>query len=441
MDKISLAPMERRLRKRYLKLVEAHMHCATAVAAGPTAVLSTTTGFAQTQAMWRFLNNDRVGLDALIQPPRAAARQAVEELGLRHVLLIHDWSKVAFGGHPSKQDTAKLTHDTDVGYELTTGLAVSPADGSPLAPMQMHLKTAKEVLSTSPVRPGRYSHHLQQVLPMMRASADWGLAAKLVHVIDREADSVGHMRRWDKAGHWFLVRADDRKVLWEEQPILLSALVQKLRTRGGFVASRQVEYRGALVQQYVAETTVTLYRPAKKRVGKKRRQVRGRPLALRLVVAQLRNDHGRVVAQWMLLTNLPPSEADAGTIALWYYWRWRIESFFKLLKSGGQQLEHWQQETAPAIARRLLVASMACVVVWGLERRRDEKAQELKKLLVQLSGRQVKRTRPCTASAMLAGLFVLLPILELIRTHGGDLRPVQELALSVLPFLKSAVDV
>ena len=57
-------------------------------------------------------------------------------------------------------------------------------------------------------------------------------------------------------------------------------------------------------------------------------------------------------------------------MALWYYWRWRIESYFKLLKSAGQQVEAWQQGTAEAIAKRLVVASMACVVVWRLARAR-----------------------------------------------------------------------
>jgi hypothetical protein len=47
----------------------------------------------------------------------------------------------------------------------------------------------------------------------------------------------------------------------------------------------------------------------------------------------------------------------------YYYWRWRIESDVTLLKSHGQQLEHWQQETGDAIFRRLLVATMACVTV------------------------------------------------------------------------------
>jgi hypothetical protein len=56
--------------------------------------------------------------------------------------------------------------------------------------------------------------------------------------------------------------------------------------------------------------------------------------------------------------------ADNGSpIALWYYYRWRIESYFKLLKSGGQEIEHWQQESGLAILKRLLVVSMAYSIV------------------------------------------------------------------------------
>ena len=74
-------------------------------------------------------------------------------------------------------------------------------------------------------------------------------------------------------------------------------------------------------------------------------------------------------------------------IAQWYYWRWKIESFFKLLKSAGHSIEQWQQETAAAIAKRLLVATMACVVVWQLARSEEPEASTLRQLLVRLNGR------------------------------------------------------
>ncbi|MGH7192078.1 MAG: hypothetical protein ACREJM_00925, partial [Candidatus Saccharimonadales bacterium] len=80
------------------------------------------------------------------------------------------------------------------------------------------------------------------------------------------------------------------------------------------------------------------------REGEPRRRIHGPPLTLRLVISRIRGPDGEGdLAVWFLLSNVP-AEVQAEEIALWYYWRWRIESFFKLLKSAGQQLEHWQQE-------------------------------------------------------------------------------------------------
>ena len=101
----------------------------------------------------------------------------------------------------------------------------------------------------------------------------------------------------------------------------------------------------------------------------------------------------------------------------------RIESYFKLLKSAGHELEHWQQESAEAFARRLVVASMACVLVWRLARSKAPQADELRRVLIQLSGRQMKRGKPFTEPALLAGLWVLLSMLALLEQHDShDLR-------------------
>jgi len=105
--------------------------------------------------------------------------------------------------------------------------------------------------------------------------------------------------------------------------------------------------------QWVAETEVTLSRPAKPShlcpVGKRKANdplSPGVPVQARRVLSQVLNDGGDVLAQWLLLTNV--KDVDAATIALWYYWR---------LPAG--------HKSALAIAKRLLVASMACVTVWS----------------------------------------------------------------------------
>ena len=144
------------------------------------------------------------------------------------------------------------------------------------------------------------------------------------------------------------------------------------------------------------------------------------------VVVQLRNHPGRVLAEWMLLSNAPHAWATTEHLARCYYWRWRIESFFKLLKSHGQQLENWQQETGSAIARRLLVAAMACVLVWQLQHDDSPPAMKFKDVLISLSGRQTKRTQRHTAPALLAGLWILVSLLALLEHT--DLRELQRLA-------------
>ena len=144
----------------------------------------------------------------------------------------------------------------------------------------------------------------------------------------------------------------------------------------------------------------------------------------------MRDADGTLLATWLLLTNVPAS-VTADEVALWYYWRWRVESYFKLLKGAGLHLEQWQQETAQALAKRLLVASMACVVVWQVARSEAPEAAEVRRLLVRLSGRQMKWGVEFTEPALLAGLWVLLAMVRVLEHQ--DLGDLLRLAQSVLP--------
>jgi hypothetical protein len=212
---------------------------------------------------------------------------------------------------------------------------------------------------------------------------------------------------------------------------LLSEISKKLRRSKQLRDVGRAEYHGGQARLWVTETDVVLYRPAKKNVRGRKFQRAGRELSLRLILVQIRDKRGKVLAEWKLLSNVPRDRATTEHLARCYYWRWRIESFFKLLKSHGQQLERWQQETGPAIARRLLIASMACVAVWQLQADDSLPAQEFKNVLVKLSGRQMKRTRPYTAPALLAGLWSLLSMLALIEHY--QLRDLKRLTKSLIP--------
>jgi hypothetical protein len=426
--------MEGRLQKRWWKLVAGHVHTAQRLAAGITCLPAASTAFACTQAMWRFLANARVTLPALIMPPREAGRQAVADSQCAYALLVHDWSKLSYPGHQSKTDQTQITRTEDIGYEIYTALLVDADRGCPLAPMELELRAADGVHSTLEEQLTPPQPHLSRILPVMEAASRWGLRPRMVHVIDREADSVAHFRAWHKAEQVFLVRANDkRRVKWDGQSWKLTHIAGKLRQQGAFRRTRQVEYHGRVADQFVAETEVVLEGPAWVRTPKGQRRVYGERLKLRLVVAQVRGTAGQVLAQWLLFSNVPAG-VSADQIALWYYWRWRIESFHKLLKGAGLEVEHWQQETAEAIAKRLLVASMACVTVWRLQQQQTPAALEFQHILVRLSGRQMKRTRPITTPALLHGLEKLLPVLALLQDYTPhQLRLLLKTAIPIRP--------
>ena len=409
-----------------------HAHAAHPTAAGLSALPGAGKAFASTMGAYRFYRNERVTLPILVEPLRQLGRAAVADSVSDYALLIHDWSKIDYADQRARRDLAQLSNGDDFGYELYSALLVDADTGAPCAPMELELRSSAGVHSTRSERLTRRRPHLQQILPTMQAAATWDLGKRPVHVIDREADALYYFREWSKAGELFLVRADDeRKVLWGKRRMSLPNLAAAVRRRGGFRAIDEVEIRGRRGTRFVAETEVVLDGKGRVHTPQGRKEFRGPPLTLRLVIAEVRDRKGKRLAQWLLLSNVPAT-ISAVTIATWYYWRWLIETFHKLLKSAGQCVEQWQQETAPAIAKRLLVASMACVSVWQLMRQTTPEAIRIQRTLVRLSGRQTKRNKPITAPALLAGLWVLLAMIDLLESE--DIHEIRDLLRQTMPF-------
>lgn len=402
------------------------------LAAGLHSLPGAASAFAATQAAWRFFNNPRIRLAQLVEPLRDAGRQAAAASTASHLLLVHDWSFLSFAMHTSKRDRIPLGHDHALGYDLATALLVDGGTGDPLAPMDLELTTHHGVISSRADRPANDPAvaHIDQVLATMTAAATWQLAKPVVHVIDREADGLAQFRTWATAGHSFVVRVDaDRTVRWQGQTRRMPEIVEELRLAHAFHPAGDLGPNQTL---FVAETAIVYTQPGRVRRGTKRVTVPGEPPTLRLVVTQVRADDGPVTAEWLLVTNVG-SEIPARQVAQWYAWRWRIESLFKLLKGHGQQVEAWQQETGEAIAKRLAVTAMACVLVWRLQRDPSPKGKKLAAILIRRSGRQMKRHRPVTAPALLAGLEKLLAVLELLQeTTVEELRELLNHALAEL---------
>ena len=90
-----------------------------------------------------------------------------------------------------------------------------------------------------------------------------------------------------------------------------------------------------------------------------------------------------------------------------------------------RRLESGEQETGQAILKRLLIAGQACVLAWRLMRAEGEFAERTRE-----AGRQMKRTRPVTAPALLDGMFKLFAMLETLKHYSlADLEKFADFAL------------
>jgi len=422
-------PFELRLQRRYGTLVNEHLHTSENQAAGSRALPSVNEAFASTQAAWRFYRNPSVTLSGLAKPLLERARGDLPVVCRRYGLVIHDWSDLLYGTHTSKKDRKKI--GTDWGYELATALLISDLTGAPIVPVSLGLWANDGWHTTRDEKARNDLSPLGLVSETMLFLQRQNLTLPLLHIIDREGDSIFHYREWDAAGNLFLVRANGgQRVVWEHRTLLLRDVAARVALR----PSQAVEVSANVVGQlFVGETSIVIDRPAFPRARDGKRQwIEGEPLKLRLVVCQLRLPDETIEAEWYLLSNAP-SEISFEQLAEWYYWRWRIESYFKLLKSHGLQVEQWQQETVGAIGKRLLVAAMACVVVWQVQRATDPETVALRDLLVRLSGRQV-RPGHATAPAILAGLWVFLSAIELLEHYDlDDLKQMARLAVPGYP--------
>jgi hypothetical protein len=437
-----------RLGRRYQDLFLAHLSNAEKLAAGFHANPALTTSFAATQAAWRFFNNPAVSLATLATPLLDCARREIPVACDQWLVVALDWSNLSFNLHNEKAHRKVLSRRNDLGYELLTALAISDRDGAVLAPLCLELTAANGVHSTRSPKPLESSSSLDGLRPIMdylvTELATGPATRPMVFIIDRQADSVGHFRDWSHGHHHYIVRADEEPhVLHNLKTMPLAKVADSLKAAGAFTFARAVQYKGKPAQQFIAEAPVVLQRPATtqrvdRKTGKKiRKTIVGRPLPLRLIVSEVRDENQRLLARWLLLSNLPAS-VDSATVALWYYWRWRIESYFKLLKGAGQQIEQWQQTTPEALARRLLVAAMACVTVWALARDTSAPAAELRVVLTQLSGRQMKRGKDqpgFTEPALLAGLGILIPMLLLLEQY--EATELREMVQQAMPGLLS----
>jgi len=186
-----------------------------------------------------------------------------------------------------------------------------------------------------------------------------------------------------------------------------------------------IKYKNKKVKIYVNECDIEVRRDASQFIinkdGKKKlKKTAGEAVKARFVVERLVDENENIVAQWILVSNILDKSVTSATLATWYYYRWKIETYFKLLKSSGFNMEEWQQREPIALFRRLLVVSYSCVLVWKIANDNSKNGKKIRDFLVLLSGRLIQKDKEFTHPALLAGLENYIQMLDLMSMFSQE---------------------
>ncbi len=397
---------------RFFDLVRSTLEGQTAGSHGPEGA-GRRAPWPHVMAAWRFFKNDDLPLPALYAPCVAGLRELVAEGACAYV--VHDLSPVDFSLHDAKADRVRIGDGRGRGYELYTPLVLD-AEGRPLGPLGAELRTAAGLLSSfddAPLEPD--GHHAQVERGVLCAHVLLAGRA-LVHLFDAEFDDVRLQRFLTTKRGRYVGRAAylARRALGptgERTTVGAAAGAVAL----AFVGHR--ERRGERYGLWVGETRVTFDGASFRGVKAGGRAQPGPPIAVRVVVSELRPEGGGEALRWVLLTDV---EDEAATwVVERYLWRWQVERFFFLTKAGFR-LEEWRQQTGERVARRLAVSCLAAMALYQLQAAKTPEAEAAVTKVAELGGFLALKGRRPGPLVLMRGMALVLGALRVFEWKSYD---------------------
>jgi hypothetical protein len=379
-----------RLELRLPKMVEAFVE-------HPEASCTEALGKAGAKAAYRFWDNSRVNAEDVLAGHVAQCVQ--RSLKYSEVLVAQDTSEINLTNHPATTGTGYLGSPHCRGLLLHSLLVISPT-GVPLG-------VARQFTWTRPVQQLGKRHRRRTTALQDKESQRWldGLTAteksftQHPHVVlmgDRESDLFDLFAASRPTNIDLLVRVCREKRRVEHPARYLDAALKSVPVRGHVKihiparANRQERTATITVRWLSLDVRAPCH-------GPKRPSVR-----LNFILVEEINPPKREKPiRWLLATTLAvESLPDALRYVQWYAYRWTIERFHFVLKSGCK-IEERQLETVERMERAIPVFS---IVAWRL-------------LWLTLQARET----PDASCTMILQEFEWQPLW--IATHPGTDRP------------------
>jgi len=344
--------------------------------------------WAETKAAYRFFQNEGVEVGQILAAHRCkTARRAKKH---KMVLAVQDTSYFVYTSHARTQGLGKMSLKKGKNVEkiysngllVHTCLAVT-AEGLPLGLLDQKIFSRKLRSERRHREKGSNPH---DHLPVEEKESYRWLGAlantkevmgdtEIITVCDREADLYDFFKFSHQVGSPVLVRANanrtiNRKSRYAENGVVkLWEHMRQQSETGSYTIDILMSSKTKHRKEREARTATVTVRFGSFRLNPPRNNTKHGKEHLpdiemnAVYVLEQNPPDGEEPIEWMLLTNLPVrSFEEAYEKVLWYRLRWRIEMYFKVLKSGFR-VEACRLGHAERLARYLTVMS---IVAWRL---------------------------------------------------------------------------
>ena len=372
---------------------------------------------AAVKAHYRLLESKQVEVtpENILAPHR---KRTIERMrSQKAVLCIQDTTKLNYSTRPACEDlqvigsnqTKAQTHGMPLHATLVT-----TTDGLPLGILRCSYRDPE----TGPLKP-RSQQWLDGYLDLCEAAEEVSKQCRLICVMDREADNFALFDAHRQHGRVdMLVRARHNRLLAKGRklyatlrggPAAAKVQIEIKRVTARAKSSRKKARRGR--RHRIAQAEVRYHCV---QLPDTRKEVD--PVTMYGVhVRETAPPTGEQAVEWFLLTTMAVHSAEEAVQILKYYTRrWRIEDFFRVLKSGCK-VERMALRTAQRLERGIAIyCVIACYVmiltllgraVPGLDA--DVLFSEMELLFLSKYARRVKLPAPRTLQAAILLLAVL----------------------------------
>lgn len=361
----------------------------------------------------RFLSNDRVSLERLIEGWGQEAARACEG---RHVLAIQDLSEINLGTRPhDRRGLGEIGHGISHGLLLHAMVAADADDGGLLGLVSGQVWTRQGRVDTPRgQRPLSERESHRWLTTAQAAKAVLRQAACVMVIADRESDIYAEWAALPQTNFHLLTRA-----MLDRRTTRGKLSTAALRSGG---EARVVLRAQPGRPQRKARLTLGFGRVEITRPAHGGADHLPKTISLTLVqVGEIDPPAGVEPILWRLLTTHDVQDAqDAWRIVGWYRQRWIIEQLFRTLKQQGLKLEDSQITDAQRLIKLTAIATKAACLTLQLVQARDgrsgqsasiafspQEIETLERLIPQLEGKTPAQKNPHPQHSLARAAWVI----------------------------------